>query len=65
VLPPVAGCPTGTEEVADNVCRLNGTYLTDLTLTAGNDYQIDGRVNIGNGNCLLTDATPVRAVHRW
>jgi hypothetical protein len=56
-LPPVAaGCPMGTEEVEEGVCRLNGTYLNDLTLTAGNVYQLDGRVNIGNGNCLLTDA---------
>jgi len=57
-LPPVVeGCPTGTEEVEDGVCRLNGTYLSDLTLTAGNVYLLDGRVNIGNGNCLLTSAT--------
>ena len=53
---PVVGCPEGTEEVEENVCRLNGTYLTDLTLPAGNTYQLDGRVNIGNGNCLLVDA---------
>ncbi|MFK8043271.1 hypothetical protein, partial [Congregibacter sp.] len=57
-MPPVVeGCPEGTEEVESGVCRLNGTYLSDLTLTAGNVYQLDGRVNIGNGNCLLTDAT--------
>ena len=55
---PVAaeGCPEGTSEVSDKVCRLNGTYTSDLTLTAGNLYQLDGRVNIGNGNCLLVDA---------
>lgn len=53
---PVVGCPAGTEEVEENVCRLNGTYLTDLTLPAGNTYQLDGRVNIGNGNCLLVNA---------
>ena len=56
-IPPVVdGCPAGLEEVSDGVCRLNGTYLTDLTLTAGNVYQLDGRVNVGNGNCLLVDA---------
>ncbi|MEM9313477.1 MAG: hypothetical protein AAGA95_02535 [Pseudomonadota bacterium] len=55
-LPPIVeGCPEGLEEVSDGVCRLNGTYLSDLTLTAGNVYQLDGRVNIGNGNCLLID----------
>ncbi len=57
-LPPVVeGCPEGLEEVEEGVCRLNGTYLADLTLTAGNVYLLDGRVNIGNGNCLLTSAT--------
>jgi hypothetical protein len=57
-LPPaVVGCPEGTDEVEEGVCRLNGTILDDVTLTAGNLYQIDGRVNIGNGNCLLTNAT--------
>ncbi|MEM6485797.1 MAG: hypothetical protein AAF662_12545, partial [Pseudomonadota bacterium] len=57
-LPPmVMGCPAGLEEVSDGVCRLNGTYTSDLTLTAGNVYQLDGRVNIGNGNCLLTGPT--------
>jgi hypothetical protein len=53
--PPVAGCPAGTEEVSDGVCRLSGTYLANLTLSAGNVYELDGRVNIGNGNCLLID----------
>jgi len=55
--PVVEGCPEGLEEVEDGVCRLNGTYLEDVTLTAGNVYLLDGRVNIGNGNCLLTSAT--------
>ncbi|KGE04243.1 hypothetical protein HRUBRA_01107 [Pseudohaliea rubra DSM 19751] len=53
---PIEGCPEGTEEVEANVCRLSGTYTTDLTLSAGNVYQLDGRVNIGNGNCLLESA---------
>jgi len=55
--PAVAGCPAGTQEVEANICRLNGTYLEDLALTSGNLYQLDGRVNIGNGNCRLTSAT--------
>lgn len=55
--PAQAGCPEGTEEIEANVCRLSGTYFDDLALTSGNLYQLDGRVNIGNGNCLLTGDT--------
>ncbi|MEM6708396.1 MAG: hypothetical protein AAF648_06390 [Pseudomonadota bacterium] len=56
--PPVAeGCPMGTQEIEDGVCRLSGIYTTDLLLTNNNTYELDGRVNIGNGNCLLIDNT--------
>ncbi len=55
--PDPSACPEGTETVSDGICRLSGTILEDLTLVAGNVYELDGRVNIGNGNCLLTDAT--------
>ena len=47
--PPV--CPAGTTQVGIltglNRCELRGTYINDLTLTAGNIYQLTGRVEIG------------------
>jgi len=55
--PPASGCPDGTTEVSSGTCRLSGTILQDVTLVAGNTYQLDGRVNIGNGNCQLTDVS--------
>ncbi len=44
-------CPTGTLLVGtlngQNRCELQGTYTADLHLTAGNLYQLTGRVEIG------------------
>ena len=55
--PDPSACPDGTTEQSSGVCRLSGVYLNDLTLAAGNVYELDGRVNVGNGNCELSDAT--------
>lgn len=54
---PAVSCPTGTTETATNVCTLSGRIESDMTLVAGNEYQLDGRVIVGNGNCELSDAT--------
>ncbi|MDX2224951.1 MAG: hypothetical protein SFV21_19505 [Rhodospirillaceae bacterium] len=47
--PPV--CPPGTTQVGilvgQNRCELRGVYANDIRLTAGNIYQITGRVEIG------------------
>ncbi|MHB1207375.1 MAG: hypothetical protein ACYCZX_17540, partial [Rhodospirillaceae bacterium] len=47
--PPV--CPTGTTNIGSingqNRCEIRGVYQTDLNLTAGNIYQLGGRVDIG------------------
>jgi len=44
-------CPAGTTQVGIltglNRCELRGVYVNDLTLTAGNIYQLTGRVEIG------------------
>ena len=57
VEPPVAdACPTGTTQVSTGVCSLSGRIVSDMTLVAGNEYQLDGRVIVGNGNCELADA---------
>ncbi|MEM6544427.1 MAG: hypothetical protein AAF680_05970, partial [Pseudomonadota bacterium] len=55
--PTPSSCPAGTTEITAGTCRLSGTYLDDLTLAAGNVYELDGRVNVGNGNCLLASST--------
>jgi len=56
--PPVAGaCPDGTTEVSSGVCSLSGRIVSDMTLTADFEYQLDGRVIVGNGNCELADAS--------
>lgn len=54
---PVVACPTGTTEVSTNVCRLSGSILEDMTLVAGNEYQLEGRVIVGNGNCEVSSST--------
>ncbi len=46
------GCPTGTTDSGltlgdKTVCQLSGTLTTDVRLTRGNVYEIDGRVNVG------------------
>jgi hypothetical protein len=51
----VAGCPAGTTSIspADNVtttCEISGRITSDLTLTAGNLYAVDGAVFVGNDN---------------
>ena len=43
-----AACPTGTTEVSENVCKVKGTYNTDLLLTNDNTYLLSGGVFIGN-----------------
>ncbi|WP_262696250.1 hypothetical protein [Kordiimonas aquimaris] len=43
-------CPTGTTDVAvgsETHCQLSGTLTSDVTLTAGNIYQLSGRVAVG------------------
>jgi len=44
-------CPTGTTNIGtlqgQNRCEVRGTYTADLHLTAGNIYQLGGRVDIG------------------
>ncbi len=52
--PPVAGCPAGTTE-GDSIngtpsCTLSGTISSDLTLTRGNYYVLDGKVVVGGDN---------------
>jgi hypothetical protein len=49
---PEPACPTGTTEVtetalSEKVCRLSGVITSDLRLTRGRRYQIEGRVDIG------------------
>jgi len=52
--PPDFGCPAGTTEGAPingtPSCVLSGTVLSDLTLTRGNYYVLDGKVVIGGDN---------------
>ena len=50
------GCPSGTTEVATiggsvaRTCELTGTYTSDLALSRGNNYVLDGKVTIGGDN---------------
>ena len=49
---PPAACPTGTTDSGASingarVCSLTGTVLTDIRLTRGNLYRLNGRVDIG------------------
>lgn len=48
---PAPACPTGTTETGTkngvNVCSVAGVQTTDLTLTRGNIYELEGRVDIG------------------
>lgn len=46
-LNPTPSCPTGTTEDANGRCVLSGTYTNNLTLVAGLDYVLDGRVVFG------------------
>jgi hypothetical protein len=46
----LADCPVGTTSVSDKVCRLQGTYTSDLTLTSANSYLLSGGVFIGGDN---------------
>jgi len=41
-------CPEGTEDL-NGICGLSGELTTDLTLTAGQDYLLNGPVFVGNG----------------
>ena len=50
---PEASCPAGTDELEAGLCLLPPTVSTDLTLTAGVDYLMEGRVTVGNGNGQL------------
>jgi len=66
--PEPEACPTGTTEVSDGVCQLPASISSDLTLTAGASYLMDGRVTVGNGNGELgedgnlSDGTAVQNV---
>ena len=46
------GCPTGTTAIAPvagkTTCEISGTITSDLTLTSGNLYALDGPVFVGN-----------------
>ncbi|MEE4145650.1 MAG: hypothetical protein V2I26_12670 [Halieaceae bacterium] len=52
--PPVAGCPAGTVEgpsiAGTPSCSLSGTIVSDVTLTRGNYYVLDGKVVVGGDN---------------
>lgn len=52
--PPDLGCPAGTTEGASISgtpgCELSGTIMSDITLTRGNYYVLDGKVVIGGDN---------------
>ena len=50
---PEASCPSGTDELEASLCLLPTTVSSDLTLTAGVDYLMEGRVTVGNGNGQL------------
>ncbi|MCB1730552.1 MAG: hypothetical protein KDI21_08755 [Halieaceae bacterium] len=54
VTPPVAGCPSGTTPGqpinGTPSCTLSGTIISDLTLTRGNHYVLDGKVVVGGDN---------------
>ena len=65
-----ATCPDGTSEVSDGLCELPATISADMTLSAGVDYLMTGRVTVGNGNGqleangdgTLADGSAVQAV---
>ena len=48
----VEGCPTGTTAIAPiggtTTCEISGVITSDLTLTSGNLYALDGAVFVGN-----------------
>jgi len=54
---PIAGCPVGTSDATSSavvpvpaggsICQLTGTITSDVTLTQGNVYQLNGAVFIG------------------
>ena len=50
-------CPAGTTTVEDNVCQLPSLIASDMRLIAGNEYLLNGRTVVGNGNCKLATAT--------
>ena len=53
-------CPDGTTPIKSSLCLLPPTVITDLTLTAGMDYLIEGRVTVGSGNGELgADGNPI------
>ena len=47
-----AECPEGTVQtetlLGSNVCTVSGTVTSDLTLTYGNLYRLEGKVQVGN-----------------
>ncbi len=45
-----ADCPAGTVELDTNLCQIQGTYTSDLTLTNRNTYVLSGGVFIGGDN---------------
>ena len=53
---PAVECPGGTTETSAGVCELSGAITTDMTLVAGNEYHLNGRVIVGNGNCELASS---------
>jgi len=49
---PATACPVGTIDpgitvTGQRLCRVSGTITSDLRLTRGNIYEVDGRVNVG------------------
>lgn len=63
-----ATCPAGTTEVEEGLCQLPANIGSNLTLNAGVDYLMVGRVTVGNGNeeiqegGALAGGTPVDSV---
>ena len=58
----VAGCPAGTQSIspidgATTTCEISGRITSNLTLTAGNYYALNGPVFIGGDN---TDSATLR-----
>ncbi|MEJ2533024.1 MAG: hypothetical protein P8Y92_14625, partial [Halioglobus sp.] len=58
---PEFGCPAGTtdgDEIAGKPsCVLSGTITSDLTLTRGNYYVLDGKVTVGGDNTMSATLT--------
>ena len=50
-------CPTGTTSTGTGYCELPSQISSDLTLTAGNAYLLNGVVTVGNGNQELASTT--------